>query len=102
MAEQKGVKWECCRVCGSVDCVNSGFVSSDSYLKQYRRRELKVGMNIAGHCSDLPVVKVIGISDDSLTVTSEGVTKTIYTGGFYRSPRKGLSYAYSDVTIKLE
>ena len=90
MSEQRGVKWEVCRVLGSVSTVNSGFISSSPSTRELKRREVKVGMNLASHDTDLPAVVVQGIGEDFLVVHSGGVTATVYTGGFYRSPRKGL------------
>ena len=102
MSEQRGVKWAVCRVLGSVSTVNSGFISSSPSTRELKRREIKVGMNLASHDTDLPAVVVKGIGEDFLVVHSGGVTATVYTGGFYRSPRKGLSYAFSDVNICLK
>ena len=102
MSEQKGVKWETCKVLGSITCVNSGFLSSSPSNRVLKRRDIKSGMNLASHNSDLPAVVVKGIGDDYLVVHSCVETKTIYTGAFYSSPRKGLSYAYSSVDIRLE
>ena len=102
MSEQKGVKWEICRVLGSVTSVNSGFLSSLPSTRVLKCREVKTGMNLASHDSDLPAVIVKGIGEDYLVVHLCSETKTLYTGGFYRSLRKGLSYAFSNVSIRLE
>ncbi len=102
MSEVKGVKWNICKVRGCVTAVDPGCLSSTPFPKDYQRKDVKVGMNLAHHESDLPAVVVRAVGEDYIKVYCQGQTATIYTGAFYRSPRKGLSYAYSDVDIKLE
>jgi hypothetical protein len=101
MSEQKGVKWSVCKVMGSVTAVNSGFLSSDSSTRLYERKSVKVGLNLTAYNEDLPTVTVAAVGDDFIKVRVPNSLVTIYTGEFYRSPRKGLSYVYSDVCIKL-
>jgi hypothetical protein len=50
----------------------------------------------------LPSVVVKEIAEDHIVLFAGGQRHTIYTGETYTTPRKGLSYAYSEVDVRIE
>ena len=91
--------WKVCNINGWVTACDPGRLTSTPYHKSYRREELSRGMNLTAYCEDLPDVKVREIGTDFLTVAFSGRQHKIPTGGHIDTPRKGLSYAYSEATI---
>ena len=100
--EKKAAKWEMCKVRGWISAVDPGCVSSECYPKEYRRDELSKGLNLSSHNEYLPSVVVKEIGEDYIVLFAGGQRHTIYTGESYTTPKKGLSYAYSEVDVRIE
>lgn len=94
--------WKICHVDGDITACDPGCLTTSVYTKIYQRKELKRGMNLTAYNEDLPPVKVREIGDDFLTVTFSGKQHKLTTGSRIQTPRKGLSYAYSEATIYLK
>ena len=103
MEKEKTVRrWEVCKVRGWISAMDPGRVSSECYPKVYKRDELRKGQNISSHNEHLPSVVVEEIAEDHIVLFTGGQRHTIYTGETYTTPRKGLSYAYSEVDVRIE
>mgnify|MGYP003300612939 CR=1 FL=1 len=104
--EKKAAKWEICKVRGWISAVDPGCVSSECYPKVYNRDELWKGQNLSAHNEYLngylPSVVVKEIAEDHIVLFAGGQRHTIYTGETYTTPRKGLSYAYSEVDVRID
>ena len=96
-----GPPWRVCRVVGYITACDPGILTTSDYPKEYDRVDLKVGMNLCGHCSDLPKVQLKAVGPDHIVVRCSGVTHRINTGDSLDTPRMGLSSAYSEATITL-
>lgn len=94
--------WETCRVSGYIVACDPGHQNLSHDPKVYRKDQLKVGMNLCDYNEHLPVVRVRQICDDRLVVQAEGVTLDVRPDKNGYTPKKGLSYAYSDATISIE
>lgn len=102
MSEQRGVKWTECHVSGYTVACDPGCNTITPYPKTYKREELKKGTNITAHCEYLPKIVVGAIGEDFIELKCGPRKTVLYTGGYYESPRHPLSYAYSEVSVRLE
>ncbi|MBR5476853.1 MAG: hypothetical protein IKV19_00205 [Bacteroidaceae bacterium] len=100
--EKKAERWEVCKVRGWISAVDPGCVSSECYPKVYNRDELWKGQNLSAHNEYLPSVVLKEIAEDHIVLFAGGQRHTIYTGETYTTPRKGLSYAYSEVDVRID
>lgn len=94
--------WTKCHIDGYIVACDPGNNNLSYYPADYTRGELKVGMNLCAHDKDLPKVIVKKIADNSIVVRCSNSNHTITIGEEFYSPRKGLSYAYSEAIISLE
>lgn len=95
-------KWEFCEVIGYITVSDPGSNNFTTYYRKYRRDEIKPGMNLCAYNKDLPIVKVKSVNDEALVVTwMGGATHTLHLGDEAYTPKKGLSYAYSEAEIRL-
>lgn len=94
--------WNVCNINGWVTASDPGRLTSTPYHKVYRREEIRRGMNLTHYCEYLPQVKVAEIGPDFLVVAFSGRRYKLLPGEHVDTPRKGLSYAYSEATIYLE
>ena len=99
---KKAASWEICKVRGWITAVDSGHLSSECYPKEYKRNDLRKGMDLSSHNEYLPSVVVREIAEDHIVLFAGGQRHTIYTGESYTTPKKGLSYAYSEVDVSIE
>ena len=107
MKKEKTIgRWEICIVGGWITAVDPGCLCSASYPMEFRRDELRKGQNLSAHNEYLneylPSVVVKEIAEDHIVLFAGGQRHTIYTGETYTTPRKGLSYAYSEVDVRIE
>lgn len=94
--------WNECRVAGTITACDPGRLTCSGSSRSYSRDELSVGMNLCAFDDNLPSAVVRSVGFDNITVRIEGRTYKVTTGGRVDSPRKGLSYAYSEVSIYLK
>lgn len=94
--------WNVCLINGYITACDPGQLTTSSYNKRYTRQELSRKMNLTGYCEHLPKIVVCEIGDDFLTVSISGQRHKVHTGGHVDTPRKGLSYAYSEATLYLK
>ncbi len=99
--EQKNVRWEKCTVNGWITACDPGCNRTSGYHRTYKREEINEGMDLCYYEGNLPSVVVKEIADDYIVVHVDGAKRTIYTGGYYSSNKKGLNYAYSEVDVYL-
>lgn len=95
-------KWKVCEVHGYITAVDPGCLNTSSYNKTYMREEMKVGMDLCRYNKNLPDVILQTITDDYIIICAEGTNIKIEADGQGYTPKHGLSYAYSDATIKLK
>ena len=93
--------WKTCNVNGWITASDPGQLTSTPYHRAYRREEIRRGMNLT-HCEYLPEVRVAEVGPDFLVVAFSGRRHKILPGDHVDTPRKGLSYAYSEATIYLD
>lgn len=94
-------KWEICKVNGYITAVDPGRLYTTGSCKEYKRGELRIGMNLCKYNSDLPTVILTAIAEDHIVISMEGKIARVELGKSVETPRHGLSYAYSDATIRL-
>lgn len=100
--EQAIPNWDTCYVSGTITACDPGCNHSTHFPKSYRRDEIKIGKNLCSYNSYLPAVTVQAIHDDHIVVGSMGARKELYPGQHFFSPKKGLSYAYSEAIVSIE
>lgn len=95
-------EWRVCHISGDITSCDPGCNRSFSYPKSYQREELKVGMNLCRYNEDLPTITVTKIMPEYIEVTCSGREYKLSIGDKLRTPKKGLSYAYSEADVWLE
>ncbi|MBQ1202097.1 MAG: hypothetical protein IIX59_09005, partial [Alistipes sp.] len=95
-------EWSVCHISGCTVACDPGCQTITPYPKSYTREQIKVGMNLTGYCEYLIKVKVKEIGPNYLTLQYSGANHILVTGARLETPRQPLSYAYSEVDIRLE
>lgn len=95
------MKWDECRVTGYITACDPGRNTTSCDKRTYRRDELKIGMNLTSFDRDLPSVTVAEIGEDYLVVRMGSTRHKVTKRKRADSDKKGLSYAYSEVTVSL-
>ena len=99
--ESSEKRWEFCYVSGCIIACDPGIQNLSHYPKQYKRSEMRVGMNLCAHNEHLPVVTLKAMGENFIEVQFFGGIHKILTGQSKYTPRKGLDYAYSEATISI-
>lgn len=94
--------WNVCQVNGYITASDPGRLNTSCSHKTYKRTELKRGMNLCAYDDDLPTVILKEIGEDCIVVNHDGGSHKVEIGKPVETPRKGLSYAWSDATISID
>ena len=95
-------EWSKCHVSGSVTTCDPGQTRDYIYPKSYSREEITINKDICGHHEHLPCVVVKEIGPDFIEIEFSGKRHKLTIGKRVETPKKGLSYAYSQAIISLE
>lgn len=95
-------EWNICHISGDIAACDPGCNSYSHYPKSYQREELKVGMNLCRYNENLPTISVTKIMPEYIEVTCSGKEYKLSIGDKLKTPKKGLSYAYSEAEVWLE
>ena len=94
--------WKVCEVKGYITAVDPGRLYTTGSHKSYMKHELYKGMNLCEYNDDLPVVRLKQVTDEYIVINTGGPDQKLVVGERIETPRHGLSYAYSDATIRLK
>ena len=94
--------WNVCQVNGYITASDPGRLTTSCSHKTYKKSELWRGMNLCGYDEDLPKVILKEIGEDYIVVNNEGCSCKVEIGKHVETPRKGLSYAWSDASISID
>lgn len=94
--------WNVCQVNGYITASDPGRLNTSCSHKTYKKSELWIGMNLCAYDEYLPKVILKEIDDDYIGVNHEGGSHKVEIGKSVETPRKGLSYAWSDATISID
>lgn len=94
--------WNVCQVNGYITASDPGLLNTSCSHKTHKKSELWIGMNLCAYDEYLPKVILKEIDDDYIVVNHEGGSHKVEIGKSVETPRKGLSYAWSDATISID
>lgn len=94
--------WNVCQVNGYITASDPGRLNTSCSHKTHKKSELWIGMNLCAYDEYLPKVILKEIDDDYIVVNHEGGSHKVEIGKSVETPRKGLSYAWSDATISID
>lgn len=100
--EKSEKRWEYCYITGYIVACDPGCQNLSYYPNRYKRSEMKEGMDLCAYQEHLPKVILKSMGENFIEVTFSGMKHKILNGETKYTPKKGLSYAYSEAIISID